>query len=60
MYVFVTLHNIKMNLKSIKRINESLIHLAQDMRCNMAFCEHGDEPSVSIDGTKFLNKLIDY
>jgi hypothetical protein len=53
-------HNIKMNLKSITCSNESLIHLAQDMRCNMAFCEHGDEPSVCIDGTKFLDKLIDY
>lgn len=40
--------------------NESLTNLAQDMRCNMAFCERGDEPSVSTDGTKFLDKLIDY
>jgi hypothetical protein len=60
MYLFITLHNIKMDLKSITCINDSLIHLAQDMKCNMTFCEHGDELSVSIDGTKFLDKLIDY
>jgi len=59
MYVFITLHNIKISLKSITCGNDSLTNLTQDMRCNMAFCEHGDEPSISIDGTKFLDKLTD-
>jgi len=49
-----------MNLKSITSGKESLIHLARYMSCNMALCEHGDEPSVSIDATKFLDKRIDY
>jgi hypothetical protein len=35
------------------------IHLAQDT-VHWRICLHGDEPSDSINGGKFLNQLSDY